>query len=137
AEALEGLAVAAWWIDDATTLFEARQQAYRLYRERDDRRGAGRVAMTIAEDFFYFRGETAVAWGWLRRARRLLDGLDPTPEHGWLRIWEGDLGLESGDDLDDVRRCAIEAAAIGHTLGDIDLEMTALALEGIALVVSG
>lgn len=97
AEALEGLAVAAWWLDDSATLFSARERACRLYRESGDRRGAGRVATTLAEAHVHFRGEVAVARGWLRRARRLLDGLDATPERGWLALWEGDLGLEAGE----------------------------------------
>ena len=37
-----------------------------------------------AADYADFLGEGAVARGWLRRARRLLDGLETIPEHGWL-----------------------------------------------------
>jgi len=33
-EALEGLSWAAWWLDDADAVFDAREQAYRLYRRR-------------------------------------------------------------------------------------------------------
>jgi LuxR family transcriptional regulator, maltose regulon positive regulatory protein len=135
--ALEGLGMAAWWLDDAATVFDARERAYRLYRSQKDRRGAGRVAMTIAEDTLQFRGEVAVAKGWHRRAHRLLNGLAPIPEHGWLKLFEGDLGLTIGDDPGRVRDLAVQAAAIGRELGDVDLEMTALALEGLALVVAG
>ena len=35
--AFEGLSWAAWWLDDAETVFAARERAYRLYRERGDR----------------------------------------------------------------------------------------------------
>src|SRR5262249_8223146 len=42
AEALEGLGLAAWWLDEESAL-DARERAYRLYRERGESRGAGRV----------------------------------------------------------------------------------------------
>ncbi len=134
---LEGLGMAAWWLDDARAMFDARARAYQLYRRQGDRRGAGRVAMTIAEDAFQFRGEVAVARGWHRRAHRLLSGLAPIPEHGWLKLFEGDLDLTVGDDPVRARELAGQAAAIGRDLGDVDLEMTALALEGLALVLAG
>ena len=35
-EALEGLGLAAWWLDLADVVFDVRERAYRLYRERDD-----------------------------------------------------------------------------------------------------
>lgn len=129
--------MAAWWLNDATVIFDARERAYRLYRERKDRRGAGRVAMTLAGDYLKFRGEVAVTSGWYRRAHRLLDGLDVVPEHGWLKLWEGDFALNVEGDLARVRELAIEAANLARSLGDVDLEMTALALEGLALVAAG
>ena len=45
AEALEGLSWAAWWLDDADTVFEARERAYRRYRERRDPASAARMAL--------------------------------------------------------------------------------------------
>lgn len=137
AEKFEGLGVVAWWLDDAPSLFEARVEAYRLYRQAGDRRGAARVAIQLAESFFHFRGEVAVARGWLRRAHRLLEGLETVHERGWLAVWEADLDLETGEDLEQVLRSALEGARIGRALGDVDLEMTALALEGVALVTTG
>jgi LuxR family maltose regulon positive regulatory protein len=71
--ALEGLGWAAWWLDDAATVFDARERALRLYHEAGDPRGAARVAMWLARDYIDFRGEQAVADGLLLRARRLLD----------------------------------------------------------------
>jgi LuxR family transcriptional regulator, maltose regulon positive regulatory protein len=136
-EALEGLGMAAFWLDEATTVFASRERAYRLYRRRDDRRGAGRVAATLADDYFSFRGEAAVARGWFERARRLLEGLPLIPEQGWLKLAEGHFALMLGEEPERVRTLAVEAAAAGRGLGDIDVEMTALALEGLALVIQG
>ena len=47
AEAVEALAMAAWWLDDARVTIESREQAYRLYRERGDGASAARMAMSI------------------------------------------------------------------------------------------
>ena len=38
-EALEGLGLAAWRLDDAAVTFDARERAYRLYRQDGDREG--------------------------------------------------------------------------------------------------
>jgi LuxR family transcriptional regulator, maltose regulon positive regulatory protein len=74
AEALEGLGMAAWWLDDAATTFDARERAYRLYREHGECVAAARLARWLAWDYNAFRGEPVVANGWLQRAHRLLDG---------------------------------------------------------------
>ncbi|HXH83632.1 MAG TPA: LuxR C-terminal-related transcriptional regulator [Candidatus Tectomicrobia bacterium] len=136
-EALEGLAEAAWWLNDDATVLQARDRAYRSYRSRGDRRGAGRVAISLATDAFHLRGAPAIARGWHARAHRLLDGLQPIPEQGWLRVWEGDVALTLGEDPERVRRLAGDAARLGAALRDVDLEMTAVALEGLALVIAG
>jgi ATP/maltotriose-dependent transcriptional regulator MalT len=136
-EALEGLGRAAWWLDDGARVFTTRQRAFQLYRQRNDRRGAARVATALAGDHLHFRGEVAVARGWHQRAQRLLQGLPLAPEHGWLKVSRGDLGLVCGEDPALVRTLAAGAAAAGRSLGEIDLEMTALALEGVALVTEG
>ncbi len=81
-EALEGLGLAAWWLEDATTASAARERAYQLYLAHDDRRGAARMALWQAVDYLHYRREPAVANGWLQRARQLLEGMAPTLEHG-------------------------------------------------------
>jgi hypothetical protein len=57
-------------------VFEAREEAYRLYRERGDRTGAARIALWLYWDYRAFRGAAAVSNGWLRRAERV-DGQRP------------------------------------------------------------
>ena len=137
AEALEGLAMASGWLDDADRAFEARERAYRLFREREDPRGAARIAIWLAADSIVFRCDDAVANGWLRRAARLLDGLELSPEHGLLAAQEGQIAIRFGDDPEKARRRAAEAIGIGRTLGIFDLEMLGLAIEGLALVWQG
>lgn len=134
AGALEGLSWAAWWTNDAEVLFDARERAYRAYLSAGERRGAARMASWIATDHVDFRGAHAVARGWLARARRLLEDLDPGPEHGWLFVHEAEKRLFAENDTARARELGVRAAALGRQLGLVDLEMMGLATEGLARV---
>src|SRR5947209_14055158 len=135
-EALEGLGMAAQWLVDRQTVFRARERAYRLYRERQSPRDAARVAIQLAWDYRTFRGEGAIATGWLQRAHDLLSGEEPSSEHGWLALREALLLLADGQ-LAAAGKLTSEAVELGRSLCDVDLEMTALALDGLVLVNEG
>ena len=49
-DALEGLGLAAWWLDLADIVFDARERAYRIYHEQHNRTAAARVAVWLAWD---------------------------------------------------------------------------------------
>ncbi len=132
-EGLEGLSWSAWWLDDGPTVFAAREGAYRLYKQRGDTPDAARMAIWLANDHFDFRGAIAVANGWLARAHRLLDPLEPCPDHGWLAFLEGYVTYASGDD-EAAAVLARRATQLGQRFGVIDVEMLGLALEGATLV---
>jgi LuxR family maltose regulon positive regulatory protein len=132
-DALEGSSWAAWWLDDARTMFAARRRAYQLYRRNEDARAAARMAIWLASDELDFNGAAAVANGWLRRARRLLDPLEPGPEHGWLAFLVGYIAHCRGDSGRAVE-LADYTAQIGRRLGVEDLEMLGMALEGATRV---
>jgi ATP/maltotriose-dependent transcriptional regulator MalT len=134
-EALEGLSWAAWWLDDAEVVFDARERAYRLYRRRGDPARAARMATWLAADQLDFRGAMSVAGGWLRRAARLLDPLEPGAEHGWLAFHEGYIAHLSGDTAK-AAKLATRAADAGRRFDVADLEMLGLALKGATLVAS-
>ncbi len=131
--ALEGLSWAAWWLDDADTVFDARERAYRCYRRDGHAAAAARMATWLAADELDFHGAAAVASGWLQRARRLLEPLDSGPDHGWLAFHEGFVAHAGGDGAGAIE-LAIEAAEIGRRFGVADLEMLGLGLQGAALV---
>ncbi|MGH2996333.1 MAG: tetratricopeptide repeat protein, partial [Gaiellaceae bacterium] len=133
AEAFEGSSWAAWWLDDAEAVFAARERAYRLYRDRGDVAGAARMATWLAADQLDFHGAAAVASGWLRRAHRLLDPLEPGPDHGWLAFHDGYNAHAAGDTAR-ARELAALASELGRRFGVADLEMLGLALEGATLV---
>jgi LuxR family transcriptional regulator, maltose regulon positive regulatory protein len=132
-EAYEGASWAAWWLDDAEGVFAARQSAYKLYRKAQSWPAAARMATWLAADHLDFRGSLAVANGWLRRARRLLDRVEEGPEHGWLAMHEGYVAHLCGD-LEAGREHALRCADLGRRFDVVDLEMLGLALEGANLV---
>ncbi len=132
-EAHEGLAWAATWVNDGDRAIAAFDGAHRLYLERGDRRGAARVAGWLAWCYGSFRGQLAVAGGWVETARRLLEGLEPGPEHAWLAPFGGMKALRGGDTAAAIR-LAREAAEIARAAARPDLEAMGLALEGEALV---
>jgi LuxR family maltose regulon positive regulatory protein len=135
AEALEGLSWAAWWLDDAHTVFEARERAYRLYSEGRDPASAARMATWLAADHLDFHGALAVAKGWLRRAGRMLEPLDPGPDHGWLAFHEGHIAGMCGDPVK-AAELGVRAAKLGRRFQVRDLEMLGMALQGASLVAS-
>jgi len=135
--AWEGLGWAGYWLSDAELTLRAREQAYRAFRAAGDRAGAGRVAAWLAADYLEFRGEDAVARGWLERAHRMLDGLPETADHGWLLLHECEYELDVRGDLEAAARLAARATELGRRLGVADLEGIGLALEGSTLVRRG
>jgi ATP/maltotriose-dependent transcriptional regulator MalT len=137
AEALEGLALAAWWLDQADVVFDSREHAYRLFLDRQDPIGAARMAVWIGWDYASFRGEQAVSHGWLRRARQLLEGRGDCAERAWLAIREGNAALFEDGDPARARAYADEAVRVGRDANLFDVGMVGRALAGFATAVAG
>ena len=95
------------------------------------------MAIWAAIDYLEFRGAMAIAGGWFARAERLLDGLDPVSEQGWLHLHRGAIALEMEGDVEAARSHASEAMRIGQEVEDGDVEMIARALDGLAQVAAG
>jgi LuxR family maltose regulon positive regulatory protein len=136
AEELEGFSWAAWWLDEVDACLGARERAFRAYRDAGDCRGAARMALWLSDDHMEFRGEEAIANGWLQRAGTILEEQDTCPEHGWLTIFEAHGALLEHDDAK-ARRLASDARELGRRFGDVSLEMLSLVIEGMAFVASG
>ena len=120
-EALEGVGLACWWLDDEARVFDARERAYRAYVDRGDARGAARVAVWIAWDCGAFRGEAAVANGWLQRARRLLEPFPLSAELAWLEARESQASMAV--DPDRAHQHASDGVRAARAAGAFDLEM--------------
>ena len=134
AEALEGLAEAAWWLEDAEAVLGARQRAYRLFRHRGADVDAGRVATELGFDHAVFRLELAVANGWFQRAHRLLDEHGPVAEQAWLGLREAEVAYHTAGDMAYTRQLAAAAHKLAADLELLDAQMMGLALEGLTLV---
>jgi DNA-binding winged helix-turn-helix (wHTH) protein len=132
-----GLGLAAWWLDDEGMTFKARERAYLLYRERSDPRGAARIATLLAWDCAVFRGDMAIANGWLQRAQRLLEDVPTCAEYGYLLLRRASNALFHEEDPEQALSLAGEAACIGRDLHVADLELAALAIQGVAKLCAG
>jgi DNA-binding CsgD family transcriptional regulator len=136
-EALEGMGWVGHMLNEDRLTFDARERGYRLYLERGDKASAARIAAWLAADCLLFRGEPAVANGWLQRAHSLIDDLEPGVDHGWLAIHEGYIAVALDEDTVKARRLAARAVELGRAFGAPELEMLGLGLEGRALVSEG
>ena len=137
AEAYESLSWAALAMDAGDEALWARQNAYRLYRKKNDPVSAARMAMWAGKDHEDYRGELAVARGWRQRAHRLLRDQPTAPEHGWLALFDCWASLSHDEDPDHVQQCARTAVAVSEACDEPDLGILALAMEGLALVSDG
>src|SRR5262245_4986180 len=126
-EALEGLGDACWWLNDAPRVFEAREEAYRLYHERGDRASAARIALWLYWDYRAFRGDGAVANGWLHRAERLVEGLESTREYGWLGYRQAEAALFDAHNPAAAREHTVACHTICRAQQFVDLDVGALA----------
>jgi tetratricopeptide (TPR) repeat protein len=136
-EAAEGLGKVSWVLEDGATAIATHEHAYRLYRTRDDARGAGRAATWVAWDYNVFLGDASVVNGWLPRAHRLLDDLPPCAEQGDLALKEGVAALAGKEDPVEACALAERVTAIGRQTRDSGLEICGLALHGHALLQAG
>src|SRR4029453_4682294 len=78
----------------------------------------------------------AIANGWFQRAARILEVLDRCPEQGWLYVLLGYVATVDGDPAK-AKALAAQARELGRQLEVVSLEMSALAVEGLALVNEG
>ena len=132
---LEALAEAAWWLCRTDESIAARQQAYAGFRDAEDDQGAARTAARLFHDHFY-RGEGAVAVGWLRRGFCHLERDPDCIEGGWLQMAEAELHLHQGP-LEQAVKGAARAIQTARDNGDADLAAVAMQIQGRALIAQG
>ena len=132
---LEALAEAAWWLCKTDESITRRQRAYAAYRDVKDDRGAARTAARLFHDHFY-RGEGAVAVGWLRRGFRHAEQSPGCIEAGWLQMAEAELHLHNGP-LAEAVDGAVRAIQVARDHDDPDLAAVAMQIQGRALIAQG
>lgn len=131
AEQLDELGEALFWSNEPWRSAEARRTAHQRWVEAGDSERAIRSAWFVFYEHWLV-GETAVAAGWLARARRLVD--DPrSASAGWLALAEADVAAAGGD-ADRALADAERATTIGRATADPDLTAMGLQAEGRQLL---
>lgn len=133
---LERLAEAAAWSRRFGRMLELLERAESAYCASGERRGAARVALKLAREY-YQRQNLAQAAGWLGRARTLLGAEDRSRESGLLRWMELHATFFETGDVDAAIPMAESLIDHARTLGDSALEALGLLELGHALIISG
>jgi DNA-binding NarL/FixJ family response regulator len=134
--AYEGLGVAARYQLDASAALRAHEGGYALARAAGDDVVAARLAVQLGFDAYAFRGP-AEAQGWVERAAMLVDGAGPNVAAATIPLMRAHLALLADHDPDRARQLAADSLELAREIGDVDVEMRALALDGLALVSVG
>jgi DNA-binding CsgD family transcriptional regulator/tetratricopeptide (TPR) repeat protein len=133
AQAHDGLAEALWWLCEARASVRHRERAFVMLRDSGDVGRAGWLAVQICICYLVNLGNDAAARGWLRRAERITQELDPNPLQGWLLLMSGFLT----PDVAEASALLARALEWARGAGDRDLELVALGDLGYALVAAG
>ncbi len=132
-EAHDGLGLALWWLNDIPTAHEHRHRAYQAFLHRGDRLRASMLAAWLAREHVFFAGNVNAMNGWFARAERLLASEQPGAEHGWVRLYRASM-LASPAELATI---TVDVLDLAGRSGDTDLELFALAYQGLAEVSLG
>jgi DNA-binding CsgD family transcriptional regulator/tetratricopeptide (TPR) repeat protein len=133
AEALDGMGTALWWLGHVRDSLDHRERAYAAYRAEQRHAEAVIVALDVSVSYLSNLDNPTVARGWIARARRAADLGGDERLTGWVWLMEG----YTANDPQLQRDLTTRALARGRELGDVDLELGALADLGLALVVGG
>ncbi len=134
--AYEGLGVAARYLLDGEAAVAAHERGYRLAREGSDPVAAARLAAQLAIDA-YGAGRIAEANGWTERALMLTDKAGPSEGRALALALRAHVAMLARNDPTETLRLAKQALETARAAGSTDVELVALALEGLALVCSG
>jgi DNA-binding CsgD family transcriptional regulator len=135
-DATFALAIARWWLAETTEALRAWERAFVLYRRRGEQAGAVMAAFYLCLAYEMSLGNRSAAGGWLERAARIAGGTGSADLRGWVALARAHLAIDDGQPRK-AERWAREAAAVGATEGDVDLELCAFGELGTALVEQG
>jgi DNA-binding NarL/FixJ family response regulator len=130
--ALEGLAIANYWLGNEEATLEYWPQAFAEYQREGNAQAAAYTAIMLAAEY-RIAGNASISSGWLGRTTRLLEGCENCQARGWLEI-------ERAKRESDPRKAAEHseaAVAIARELSAPDLEACALSHLGLAKISDG
>jgi ATP/maltotriose-dependent transcriptional regulator MalT len=131
-DARDGLAQALWFLGDVPEAIALRERVFAEYARLDRCDEAARAAVWVSHQHAT-AGRTSAARGWLARAERALEGVEPSRGHGWVAV-ESSRHVATVEEVADLAR---EAMAIAREHGDTELEVYALSIFGRAQVSAG
>jgi tetratricopeptide (TPR) repeat protein len=136
AEHLEGLATAAWWLNDVDVAIQARERAFAARSAGGGESHAAHIALELSHDYA-LKGKSSVSRAWRSRAEEIVSNLGEHPLVGHLERLRARTALESAGDLEGALAHAANAIDIARATGDTNLEMLATHDRGHILVAMG
>ncbi|MGH3965105.1 MAG: LuxR C-terminal-related transcriptional regulator [Pseudonocardiaceae bacterium] len=133
AQACFGLAAALWWLGENQASVARCARAYSLFRRAGDVGSAVQCAVWLSITYKANFANFAAASGWIGRAERLLEPLEPGSLHGWTRVARA----YRMADLDTAEELTVRAVDLAREAGDTDLELVALSQLGLIRVGQG
>jgi DNA-binding CsgD family transcriptional regulator len=137
AEAFEGLAAACRPLDDISGTVAALEQAYRLRLDAEEAARAAHDACLLADVELTELGNSAVASGWLSRARHHFRAAPDDPGQVMLEALSAYRAIAYEKDPDAARSFATRAIACAERLGDAADEVMGKAFLGFIDVMLG
>lgn len=134
-EQLDLLANAAWWTGQLPIAIETRERAFAAALKAGDMQTAVLVAINLARDHV-FKLAMPVAEAWIKRAERMLEGVDENPGHGWVAGVRAGIAAVGGDNEESLTQ-ATRAQEIAERLGLPDLRAFAMAARASGLLARG
>ncbi|MBA3688744.1 MAG: hypothetical protein H0W81_07945 [Chloroflexi bacterium] len=134
-EELELLADAAWWTGQLPLAIEARERAFAAASKAGDVPTAVAAAINLARDSV-FRLAMPTAEAWIKRAERMLEGMEENIGHGWVAGVRAGLASTGGNNEESIRQ-ATRAVEIAERLGLPDLRAFGLAGKAAGLLARG
>jgi DNA-binding NarL/FixJ family response regulator len=132
-EALDGMGAVLWWLGETRASLAHTERAYAGFRRAGDAVPAAGAAISLCVTWISNFDNHAAAGGWLARAERLLEDVDPNPLQGWLWLLRGYLEPDPGR----ARELQQRVLELARATGDPDLELCALGDLGLTLVSQG
>jgi DNA-binding CsgD family transcriptional regulator len=128
--ALAGLSDALFFLGEIRQSVQYRERAYAACRRAGNVPDAVESAVWLSLVYAMSLGNEVAAHGWLTRGESLLTDLDAAPLQAWLDYCRAVLDTETSRSRELLER----AVAVARELGDVDLELCALAELGVVLV---
>jgi DNA-binding CsgD family transcriptional regulator len=133
AEALDGLAMAAYWLNDLDEAIHLKQRAHVAYKREHKPGPAAFTAAWIGGMYMNIHGNQAAAEGWRAVCTSLIAEAGPCRELARLLLLQAALG----SDLEATRHACEQAVPMAKQFGDRDCEILAGAYLGLAMVCQG